>query len=247
MSPNPIPDGNSVFRIFEQMFRLPVAAFVYTMEMFVRTMHGLQHMAENGSAGPSQAPPNFPLSPTPAAPLAPSASETVLPIDPPSRPAVDPATQPNLKERTHMPDTNLNDDMLKLVRYKILFVKREYETAFQEKEDLVSDNMSGSAFTAWKIAEFMQNIGEYDMPYKWKHRNYPSRDHIAEGKLTSLPEDDKKYLRVYYEVLERYPREKFKYEEQQIEILRDISNTLKNDGRGGTGSQTSSSAPASSK
>ncbi|HEX8632647.1 MAG TPA: hypothetical protein VF703_00695, partial [Pyrinomonadaceae bacterium] len=45
-------------------------------------------------------------------------------------------------------DRDLRDDMLKLVRYKVLFVKREYEHAFPEQEDLVSENMDGAAFTA---------------------------------------------------------------------------------------------------
>src|SRR5688500_18495513 len=35
-------------------------------------------------------------------------------------------------------DRDLRDDMLKLIRYKVLFVKREDEHAFPEQEDLVS-------------------------------------------------------------------------------------------------------------
>ena len=45
-----------------------------------------------------------------------------------------------------MRDKDLNDEQLKLVRYKILFVKRDYETAFPEKEELVADNLSGEGF-----------------------------------------------------------------------------------------------------
>jgi hypothetical protein len=50
---------------------------------------------------------------------------------------------------------------------------------------------------------------------------------VPANRLKGLPEEDKKYLRVYFEVLERYPREKFKYEEQQIEILRDIAHNIR--------------------
>jgi hypothetical protein len=99
-------------------------------------------------------------------------------------------------------DTNLRDDTLKLVRYKVLFVKREHEKAFPEEEDLVSENMDDSAFAAWKVAEFIQN-----------HPN-------------QIAEDDKKYLRIHYQVLERYPREKFKYEENQIKVLEDIRDKI---------------------
>ncbi len=135
-------------------------------------------------------------------------------------------------------DRDLHDDMLKLVRYKVLFVKREYEHAFEEQEDLVSENMEGTAFTAWKIAEFIQKLSDLDtrVPEKWA--NYPqNREHKIYWKevetngrkqkyLLGLPDEDKKYLRIYHEVLDRYPREKFKYEEQQIDVLREIRDGL---------------------
>ena len=132
-------------------------------------------------------------------------------------------------------DRDLHDDMLKLVRYKVLFVRREYEVAFPEQEDLVADNMDGAAFTAWKIAEFIQNLQPKDssripathtrIPDKWREKRY-SEDFWKDGYLTGIPHEDKKYLRVYFEVLERYPREKFKYEEQQIRVLEEIRDKL---------------------
>ena len=126
-------------------------------------------------------------------------------------------------------DRDLHDDMLKLVRFKILFVRREYEHAFPEREDLVSENMDGSAFAAWKTAEFIQELhrAETDIPAKWREKDYPPPEFRRDGRLTGLPDEDKKYLRVYYEVLERYPREKFKYEEQQIRVLEQIRDKMK--------------------
>ena len=163
-----------------------------------------------------------------------------------------------------MRDANLNDDMLKLVRFKILFVKRGYEMAFPEEEDLVPDNMTGADFTAWKVAEFIQKLEKrppevrfpkrwiaksdyykYSLPRDWergeRYRPKASEEAAtkakAEGKLheparpeyepywlIGFPEDDKKYLRVFYEVLERYPREKLRYEERQLEILEKIAD-----------------------
>lgn len=72
-------------------------------------------------------------------------------------------------------DKDLHDDMLKLVRYKVLFVRREYEVAFPEREDLISDNMDGAAFTAWKIGEFIQDLQKRttSVPQKWHDKNYP--------------------------------------------------------------------------
>jgi hypothetical protein len=139
---------------------------------------------------------------------------------------------------TDVLDKDLHDDMLKLVRYKVLFVRREYEVAFPEQEDLVSDNMDGSAFTAWKVAEFIQDLGKKatPVPTKWGDKNYPPEEFVEGQFLNGIPHEDKKYLRVYYEVLDRYPREKFKYEEQQIRILEQIRDSLQLPGRRGGGS-----------
>ncbi|HZG53908.1 MAG TPA: formylglycine-generating enzyme family protein, partial [Pyrinomonadaceae bacterium] len=118
---------------------------------------------------------------------------------------------------------------------------REYEHAFPEQEDLVSENMDGAAFTAWKVAEFIQMLGRGEMrvPHKWAEKGYPGGGHVRDGLLLGLRDSDKKYLRVYYEVMDRYPREKFKYEEQQIRVLEQIRNRLsKKNGHG------SSPAPA---
>ena len=57
-----------------------------------------------------------------------------------------------------MPDQNLSGDDLKLVRYKVLFVKRDYEYAFREQEELVHEDLRGEDFTSWKIAEFIQSL-----------------------------------------------------------------------------------------
>lgn len=125
-------------------------------------------------------------------------------------------------------DKDLRDDMLKLVRYKILFVRREYEIAFPEQEDIVSDNMDGDAFAAWKVAEFIQDLhrGETLIPARWVEQNYPSPEFRSRNFLTGIPHEDKKYLRVYFQVLERFPREKFKYEEQQIRVLEEIRDKV---------------------
>ena len=122
-----------------------------------------------------------------------------------------------------------NPDVLKLVRFKILFIKRDYEHAFGEQEDLVSDPMDESAFSAWKVAEFIQSLGkkEVPIPHKWPN-DYPKNEKYREnGKLLGLDDDDKKYLRVYFEVLDRFPREKFKHDEEHIKVLKDIRGELR--------------------
>lgn len=136
-------------------------------------------------------------------------------------------------------DKDLRDDMLKLVKYRVLFVKREYEVAFYEHEDVIEDNLDGSALTAWKTAEFMQHLEKHGerIPAKWGDTYPPKkfRGHPDSGSFTrdddgrsfnGFPEEDKKYLRLSFEVLERYPRERFKYEEQQIKILEQMRDHM---------------------
>lgn len=108
----------------------------------------------------------------------------------------------NLEVRRNM-SKDLRDDMLKLVRYKVLYVKREDERVLKEDDELVPDNLDSTAYTAWKIAELEKS-----------------------GVLKGISDKDKKYLRVFYEVLDRYPRERFKYEEDQIEVLRQIRDKI---------------------
>jgi DNA-binding MarR family transcriptional regulator len=128
-----------------------------------------------------------------------------------------------------MSDKNLRDDMLKLVQYKILFLKRDYEHAFPEQEELVADNIDEAGYTAWKIAAFIQQLREQrhtPVPKNWKL--YPPHDpQCREGStLIGFPQDDKKYLRVYYTVLQRWPREAFNFEEKQIEVLKQIRDKM---------------------
>jgi DNA-binding MarR family transcriptional regulator len=128
-----------------------------------------------------------------------------------------------------MSDKNLRDDMLKLVQYKILFLKRDYEHAFPKQEEFVADNIDETGYTAWKIAAFIQQLREQrhtPVPENWKQ--YPPHDpQWREGStLIGFPEEDKKYLRVYYTVLERWPRETFNFEEKQIEVLEQIRDKM---------------------
>jgi len=226
------------------MILIPVKVFIHGMEMLVRTMQGMEDATDrglgviageastNGDGGES----------TTAAGSASGGQPAVF-----SGPAngTDTADTHNLsnhatsaKEIEKMTDTNLNDDMLKLVRYKILFIRRDYEHAFPEQEELVFDNMTDSAFTAWKIAEFIQSLDRTEVPTKWREKvpPYPPKQErrIVDGRETwvihSLPETDKKHLRVYFEVLQRYAREKLKYEEDQLDALRGIKEAIERHG-----------------
>jgi len=220
--------SSSFMRLFGEMMMLPLAVFVQGMELFIKTIQGMQRVADDGmdvmAGGTTEA----------AGPAPDRQSDHVSNTTGSETGGVtkdDAAT--NLKEKINMSDTDLSGkDTLKLVRYKILFIKRDYETAFPEREELVADSMDATGYTAWKIAEFIQTLGrkKTEVPSKWKsypvNLDPPEPPYRENGILLGLPEEDKKYLRVYFEVLDRYDREEAKYEQQQINVLKEIRDRI---------------------
>ena len=187
------------------MMLLPLDVFVQGVGLLLRSAQGVQSAAREGLRLSDGAPPaRVPEEP-------PFEEVRVMNYESPVR-----------------QDRDLQDNMLKLVQYRILFVKREYEHVFGEAEEMVHDNMDGTAFVGWKIAEFMQKLRDnlIDVPKAWAAKRYPGAECVKNGKLVDLPADDKKYLRVYFEVQERYAREKFRFEETQVDVLREIAQRL---------------------
>jgi hypothetical protein len=231
---SPAENNQSFFSVLGQFLLIPFETLAYAMGLMAENAREMQRTTSRGMeviVGGRR--------PSGSAGRAPAATSVL------SRTGYEAENKPTSKERTTTMSTyeaetrtnrDLHDDMLKLVRSKILFVKREYEVAFREQEDLVFDNMDQTAFTAWKAAEFIQALerGDIEVPHRWREKNFPKnqpdeRPYTENGKLKRLPEEDKKYLRVYYEVLERYPREKFRYEENQIRVLEQIRDRIKMD------------------
>jgi len=220
----------NMIRYFNQMLKLPISAFVFSVEMFVKTIQGIQKITYHGIDMISEGSIDTNRDATPGEDYV-----TGLASDGDVIGNVGIHQWANQQEERRMAERDLHDDMLKLVRYKILFVKRDFEYAFPEQEELVADNMDGAGYTAWKVAEFIQNLGKTPIPDKWLDKKYPrdaSKDVPANPPkshptIDRLDEEDKKYLRVYYEVLDRYPRERFKYEERQIEVLEQIRDKMK--------------------
>jgi len=211
-----------MIRILVETLKLPLTAFIYSMEMLVRTMQGLQKIADRGvdamMNGVAQTPGDEPEAESDH-----KNDETISVAER----AIGDRTQTTPKEETKMgdiDDKDLSGDDLKLVRYKVLFVKRDHEHAFPEREDLVSADIDESGFTAWKIAEFIQRLDETPVPDKWRIKGYPPD---GTGKqIHRLPEDDKQYLRIFYQVLDRFPREEANYEASQIKVLEQIRDEL---------------------
>jgi hypothetical protein len=70
---------------------------------------------------------------------------------------------------------------------------RKHERVLHVDERIVIEPMSHAAFASWMIANYLQT------------------EHISD--------EEKKNLRVSFDVLDSWPREAFTYQERQIEVL----------------------------
>jgi hypothetical protein len=231
-------------QLFGQMLTMPFSAFVYGMQLLVQMLQGVQGMTGRGAAS------DMTCGACGGAPGDVAGAGT--------------SPQITRKEDRKMSDQswggggqntgggqgygggqswsvrdecrNLEPcDQLRLVRYKVLFLKRDLEVAFPEEEELVAEEMNEAGFVAWKIAEFIQKMGrkKVELPGKWAEKNYPPAANppnvVAEGGkhyVVALPDQDKRFLRVYVQVLATYDRERTYYERDQIKVLEQIRDRL---------------------
>lgn len=229
--------------LWGQLMMIPAAALVYSVEILLRTMQSMQQITNQGlnvMAGPM------------------AGSNRMF--DEQEAPDTQVTGQKNSNMNNRNEEETLNNDnfnycnpdqkggkCLKLWRYKVLFIKRDLEHAFDEAEDLVPDDVQD--ITAWKIAEFIQKLAAADkvvVPWKWLDHHYPRLEYLRiNGKaptsqkevdearnaripiyLWGLPEEDKRFLRLFAQVLAQYTREDPQYDKQQVEVLREIANKL---------------------
>ena len=99
-------------------------------------------------------------------------------------------------------DMSLNDDMVKLVRFTIVNIERDKEKILARDEEVVTDALSDDAFASWMISKHVK-------PYDGKG-----------------DDDPRKYLRVSYEVVSRWPKQDRKYEKRQLEVLEGIREAI---------------------
>ncbi len=182
-----------------RMMRLPLTVSAYLFEMSSKTSRGLERIARESWAGPHGLSEAARREAEPP-PLLPQVS-----MSPP--PAQSPAAQQfsvpkTNKERSKMADTNLNDSMVKLVEYTVVSVERGNERVLTGPEMqliVVTDDLTGNAFSNARVME-----------------------------LSASPKVDAKSVRVYYNVLDRWPKEDLKKDERQVGYLAEIAaNTQK--------------------
>jgi hypothetical protein len=111
---------------------------------------------------------------------------------------------------------NLADDNVKLVAYTIVSLKRDHEHVMDGGSDsvIVTDSMSGEAFVSWILAKYLQQ--EVLVPCKDKKQR----------RSELIPSGDLKYLRVYFVVSKRWPRQSLAFESREVRTLREIRDAL---------------------
>ncbi len=184
-----------------RLMLLPVSVFVSSLEAL---LSGLRPLASADELATTPA--SMPVAVTGAVEL-----PRFVPINQVAQQA---ATAIDMRRNTVMPDMNLSDDMVKLVRFTIVTIKRDDEHVLGEKdggefdiargEKVVTDNLTDDAFSSWVISEYFQQAN-------------PER----------VEPDDKKYLRVHYEVLSRWAKQDRKFEKNQIDKLAGIDESLR--------------------
>ena len=114
--------------------------------------------------------------------------------------------------------SDLNDDTVKLVVYTIVSVRRDAERIMPEGRDqlVITDNLSGEAFVAWIITGYIRK----------RLDGVADKSASERRQFEQELEAERKYLRVHYVVSRRWQREPMKFEERQIEVLKEISQAL---------------------
>ena len=210
-------------QFLNQMMKLPLAIFVYSLEMLTKTMQGMRSMTDQGidtiigevtqTLGGTRR------------------SEVTLTehmSDIPASHSAKAISQTPQKEDRSMPDSDLGGDDLKYVSYSIVFTKRDYETTLlSEQQELVDYATDGGSYGGLKIAEFFERVGRGDplipRPTKWSEEpNYGVPAHPSPGQTWEVPQDDRKYVKFVYHVDRRLPRGEAEYERDKVRILREI-------------------------
>lgn len=106
----------------------------------------------------------------------------------------------------------LRDSEVKLIGYFIVSVRPGRERLLPKGTDtiVITDNMSDEAFTGYVVARYFQSVG-------FRELSLDERTDV---------EADRRYLRVHFNVVRRWPREPRKYDERQIAVLEEIGREL---------------------
>src|SRR2546425_514181 len=229
-----VPESTNMMRLFGQMLRLPLAAFAYSLEVFMRTMSGMQQVAEEGidlmvggavktldmRLGNSYLIGHRGL----------SSSNGII------ENSAENTDQSCSKEGKEMWDKDSWENDLKVVRYWVLFDKRDYEAIFSSAEvepelskkgdiELVLGRKSIEEFRGEKRSKFKERLGSIPRPKKWRDLQYP-QDEKGDYMEKLEGNDFDEYVRVIVEVIHQQARRDRDYEKDKVQLLGGINRTI---------------------
>jgi len=219
-----------MMRLLTQMLKLPVAAFVYSVEMLFKTMQEMQRMADQGidalvdGIAPARAGPGHAHSQVS------DAAMSFGDVAPGGAAATNHTTH---EETSDMTDVDLRGDAVKLVRYFIVFNRRDYEAYLGDDTEVITYSTNEGDYQGSKKAEFLAQIAEEsaEIPDKWRKKNYPPeefRDPHDKTRFIGLPRQDiEEFLKVKVELVHRYERHEAEYEKDQADALEKLASAVK--------------------
>jgi hypothetical protein len=193
-----------------EMMRLPFTALIYSFEILLRTVRGMQRMTDQGFET-----------------LAGANTQNLYAQQTASNAECDQRTTHEEEGNVMSDDQDLSGDALKYVSYSILFTKRDLEATLEEEtQDLVNYSTNGGSYGGLKIAKFMKKVfdGEIARPAIWRENDYP--DDAVDETHWKIPEEDEKYITFIYRVDRRIDRQAAEYDKQKVEELRRIRDSI---------------------
>jgi len=106
-------------------------------------------------------------------------------------------------------DNNLNDDMVKLVKWTVLYTKPDEEEFFKQDHEVVNYRADAAQFGGQRMARWID-----------EHRTEPKVAKILTSKR------DLRYLQIAIEVVARYPKGEAEYERRQAQAIEGICGVL---------------------
>lgn len=214
-----------MIKFFGQIMKLPMAALASGMEMLAQTMREIQKSFESNIDVASNGLAQTINDMSDEAGVARAASDDRSGGI--SGDGADVTQQTLDKEEKDMSDQDLSGHDLKIVRYRIIFTKRDYEAVLDEADEEVVDYPTdGGSLGGLKVAHFMGRVKDarVNLPIEWRGKNYPEKNAPRRG--WKIPPGDERYITFLYEVIRRVEREEPAYEKDEVKVLREIRDVL---------------------
>ena len=187
---------NGVLRLMGQMMRLPFTALIYSFEILVRTVRGMQHIADQGF-------------------------ETLAGADSNQQ-----TTHEEEENVMWDDQDLSGDDLKYVSYSILFTKRDLEATLEEQTQDLVNYSTNGGSYGGLKIAKFMKKVldGTVPRPAIWRENDYP--DDAVDETHWKIPEEDEKYITFIYHVDRRLDRAASDYDKQKVEELRRIKDSI---------------------